>query len=263
MNTIRCIDLNCDMGESFGAYTIGMDDQVIAHITSANIACGFHAGDPLVLERTVRMAAAREVGIGAHPGFPDLMGFGRRNLDCTPAEIYAYVIYQVGAVQAFCAAQGARLQHVKPHGSLYNLAAANATIARCIAEAVAAVDQHLILVGLAGRAASQLTAIGRELGLRVALEAFPDRAYTAEGALVSRHKPGAVIHDPERVASRALQMAQGCVEAEDGRQLTLQADTLCVHGDTPAALELVRRIREILQEHHIDVKPMEIFVKLP
>lgn len=252
----RYIDLNCDMGESFGAYTIGMDDQVIEYITSANIACGFHAGDPVVLNRTVGMAAARGVGIGAHPGFPDLMGFGRRNLSCSPDEIYNYVIYQIGAIQAFCAAHGTRLQHVKPHGALYNMAAADTTVARRIAAAVAAVDRNLLLVALGGQTAPAMTEIGQEMGIRVIFEAFPDRAYTAEGTLVSRHKAGAVIHDPQQVAARALKMAaDGQVVAEDGRILSLQVDTLCVHGDTPDALALVRQIRQVLADQHITVAP--------
>lgn len=249
----RSIDLNCDMGESFGAYTIGMDEQVIEYITSANIACGFHAGDPLVLNRTVALAARKGVGVGAHPGFPDLMGFGRRYLACSAEEIYTYMIYQIGAVQAFCSAHGVRLQHVKPHGGLYNLAVSDAQVARSIARAVAAVDRSLLLVALAGRQAAEMTRIGRKEGIQVVFEAFPDRAYTAEGTLVSRQQPGAVIHDPQTVAERALKMAQGLVVTEDGRQLSLQADTLCVHGDTPAAVELVRHIRQILEAHHIPV----------
>jgi UPF0271 protein len=254
---MKYVDINCDMGESFGAYTVGRDDDVIAHITSANIACGFHAGDPMVLGRTVRLAGDNRVAVGAHPGFPDLMGFGRRNLDCTLDEIRSYIIYQVGAVRAFCDAAGIRLQHVKPHGALYNLAVGDEALARTIAEAVAAIDRALILVGLAGRNGVRLRKIAAEAGLRVALEAFPDRAYTAEGTLVSRRKPGAVIKDPLIVAERALMMAaEGRIIAEDGTVLDLAADTLCVHGDTPAAVDLAAHIRRKLASGGVEVVSM-------
>lgn len=251
------IDLNCDMGESFGAYTIGMDAEVIERITSANVACGFHAGDPLVMDRTVGLAAARGVGVGAHPGYPDLRGFGRRNMDCTPEEVKNDIIYQVGALQAFCTVHGVRLQHVKPHGALYNAAVGNEPLARAIAEAVASVDPNLIWVTLAGGEAPFMARIGREAGLRVAFEAFPDRAYTPEGRLAPRRLPGAVIHDPAEAARRALAMARdGRVGATDGTVLELEIDTLCVHGDSPAALALVSEIRRTLTEAGLALKPM-------
>ena len=260
---MKYVDINCDMGESFGAYTIGMDAEVIKHITSANIACGFHAGDPMVLNRTVRMAAEKGVGVGAHPGFPDLMGFGRRNMDCTLEEIRTYVIYQVGAVRSFCDASGVTLQHVKPHGSLYNMAVDDEAIARTIAEAVADVDKKLLLVALAGKNAPRMKEIGAAAGLRVLFEAFPDRAYTLEGALVSRRKPGAVIKDAEAVARRALMMAaEGRIIAEDGAVLPLEADTLCVHGDNPAAVDLVVHIRQTLEENGVKVMPMAEIARL-
>lgn len=252
------IDLNCDMGESFGAYKIGMDVDVIRHISSANIACGWHAGDPLVMERTVRMAAERGVGVGAHPGYPDLIGFGRRNMDCTAEEIRNYVVYQVGALQAFCRVHGVKLQHVKPHGALYLTAVADETVARAVAEAIVSVDPGLLYVALAGAKGETMRRIGEEVGLRVVYEAFPDRAYTAEGTLVSRRKPGAVIQDPSRVAERALRMArQGSVVAEDGSDIPLEVQTLCVHGDTPTAVELVRTIRRTLEAEGIAVRPMD------
>lgn len=251
------VDLNCDMGESFGAYTMGMDEEVLPHITSANIACGFHAGDPQVLDRTVKMAGSFGVGIGAHPGFPDLMGFGRRNMDCTLEEIRNYVIYQVGAVQAFCKVHGLRLQHVKPHGSLYNMSVGNEGIARAIVEAVASVDPGLILVALAGKAAGVMERIAGESGVRLALEAFPDRAYTAEGTLVSRRLPGAVIEDPLEASERAVRMAaEGCIMAADGTPIPLKVHTLCVHGDNPAAVDLVRTIRTALETSGVQVLPM-------
>ena len=255
------VDLNCDMGESFGVYTLGMDAEVIRHITSANIACGYHAGDPDVMQKTVKMAAQHGVAVGAHPAFPDLLGFGRRNMECTPEEITNYIIYQVGALQAFCKANGVRLQHVKPHGSLYNTAVGDERIARAIAQAVARVDPDLFLVALAGKQAELIQRIGRESGVRVVFEAFPDRAYTREGTLVSRKLPGAVISDPEEVADRALRMAaEGTVLAVDGSELNMGVQTLCVHGDNPAAVALVRKIRERLSGAQITVASFGTFL---
>lgn len=259
----KYVDINCDMGESFGAYTIGMDAEAIAHISSANIACGFHAGDPMVLDRTVALAAAKGVGVGAHPGYPDLLGFGRRNLTCSAREVRNYIIYQVGAVQAFCAAHGVALQHVKPHGALYNMAAEDADLARTIAEAVAAVDRRLLLVALAGQNAPRVREMAAAAGLRVLFEAFPDRAYTAQGTLVSRRKPGAVIEEPSTVAKRALMMAaEGRVVAEDGTVLEMAVDTLCVHGDNPAAVALARTIRQTLTDNGVAVAPMAEIARL-
>ncbi len=254
---MKTIDINCDMGESFGAYTIGMDEEVIRHITSANIACGFHAGDPQVLRRTVRMAAVNGVSVGAHPGFPDLMGFGRRHMECTPEEIENYIIYQIGAIRAFCDAENVALRHVKPHGGLYNLAAINESVFQTIAGAVAAVDRNLFLVGLAGKKAPRMAEIAEKAGIRAVFEAFPDRAYTPEGTLAPRSRPRAVIKDPGEVADRALSMAaHGRIQAEDGTSLELAPDTLCVHGDTPAAVELVRHIREKLEQKGITAAAM-------
>ncbi len=250
------IDLNSDMGESYGAYTIGMDKEVIRHITSANIACGWHAGDPLVMDRTVKMAAENGVGAGAHPGFPDRIGFGRRNMDCTADEIRNYLIYQIGALAAFCRIHGVRLQHVKPHGALYLMAVENETVARAAAEAVVAVDPALCYVALAGAKGETMRRIGEEVGLKVVYEAFPDRAYTPEGTLVSRRQAGAVIKDPQTVAERALRMAEGAVIAVDGTRIPLEVQTLCVHGDTPTAVDLVRSIRETLEKEGVSVRPM-------
>ncbi len=251
------IDLNCDMGESFGAYKIGMDESVIKYITSANIACGWHAGDSLVMDKTVKMAVEHGVGVGAHPGYPDLLGFGRRNMDCTADEIRSYVISQVGALQAFCTVHGTRLQHVKPHGALYLTAVANETVARAVAEAIVSVNPDLLYVALAGAKGEMVRRIGNEAGLKTVFEAFPDRAYTPEGNLVSRREPGAVIKDPAKVAERALRMAtKGIVIAIDGSSVKLEAQTLCVHGDTPSALDLVRNIRETLEAEGVAVQPM-------
>lgn len=253
---MKRVDLNCDMGESFGAYTIGMDDAVIKHITSANIACGFHAGDPLVMDRTVKLAVEHNVAVGAHPGYPDLQGFGRRNMDCTLEEVRQYVVYQIGALQAFCAANGTRMRHVKPHGNLYNTAAVNEDIARVIAEAIASVDPELMYVALSSTKEDFMTSIARDVGLTVVYEAFPDRAYTSDGTLLSRRLPGAVVRDARVVAERALMMAkEGKVIAVDGTPVDLDIQTLCVHGDTPMAVELVKAIREELEANGIVVKP--------
>jgi UPF0271 protein len=254
---MKRIDLNCDMGESFGAYRLGRDAEVIESITSANIACGFHAGDPLVIDHTVALAGSRGVGVGAHPGFADLKGFGRRNLDCTLEEVRTDIVYQVGALQAFCAAHKVKLQHVKPHGALYNMAVGHEPLARAIAQAVASVDPSLRLVTLAGPEAALMARIGRDEGLRVVFEAFPDRAYTPEGRLVSRRLPGAVISDPSQATERAVRMAtEGRIRAVDGTVLEMEIDTLCVHGDTPTALSLVQAIRRGLEGAGVALMPM-------
>jgi 5-oxoprolinase (ATP-hydrolysing) subunit A len=254
---IMSIDLNCDMGESFGTYKLGLDEEVIKYITSANIACGWHAGDPMVMDKTVRMAAENGVGVGAHPGYPDLLGFGRRNMDCLPEEIRNYVVYQIGAMKGFCAVHGIMLRHVKPHGNLYLMAVEDEKVARPIAEAIMSVDPNLMYVALAGAKGELMRKIGEEVGLNVVYEAFPDRAYTPEGTLVSRREQGAVIKNPEEVAERALKMAkEGKVIAIDGTEISLIAQTLCVHGDTPGAVNLVRQIRERLDKEGIEVKPI-------
>jgi UPF0271 protein len=255
------IDINCDMGESFGSYKLGLDEEVIQYITSANIACGYHAGDPLVMEKTVSMAKDHGVAVGAHPGFPDLMGFGRRNIDATLEEIKGYVVYQIGALQAFARAQGLTVEHVKPHGAMYLMAVEDEKISEAIVEAIASVDKDLIFVALAGSKGEKMTKIGEKIGLRVAYEAFPDRAYTPDGTLVSRRQPGAVIKDPDLVAQRALMMAkEGMVEAIDGTKIPFRPETLCVHGDTPGAVNLVRKIRETLTESGVEVLPLSRFI---
>ncbi len=251
------IDLNCDMGESFGAYQLGMDEAVIQYISSANIACAWHAGDPSVMSRTVAMAVEQGVGVGAHPGYPDLLGFGRRNMDCTMAELRDYVIYQVGALQAFCKVHHTQLQHVKPHGALYLTAVEDEAVARAVAEAIVQVNPDLLYVALAGAKGELMTRIGQEVGLKVVYEAFPDRAYSPEGTLVSRRQPGAVIKDPQAVSERALRMVtEGVVIAADGTTIPLEAQTLCVHGDNPKAVDLVKSIRETLEADGVAVTPM-------
>jgi UPF0271 protein len=239
------IDLNADMGESFGAYALGADRLLMPSITSANIACGFHAGDPGVMRETVALAREQGVAIGAHPGFPDLAGFGRRQMRLDPREVEDLVVYQIGALAGVAAAQGVSLQHVKPHGALYNMAAREAALADAIARAVAAVDRSLILFGLP---ASHLVEAGRRAGLRTAGEAFADRAYEPDGALVPRDEPGAVIHEPAAVVARALAISRDrSVTARDGSRVALDVDTICVHGDTPDAAHLASEVRKALE----------------
>jgi UPF0271 protein len=241
------IDLNSDVGESFGNYKLGLDEQVIPLITSANIACGFHAGDPGVMRRTISLARDHEVAVGAHPGLPDLLGFGRRTMDVSLQEIRDYTTYQIGAIQAFAAAEGVRLQHVKPHGALYNMAVRDPQIWETVAAAMADVDANLILFVLAGSNRKDLEAVGRRFGIRVAFEFFADRAYNSDGSLVARSLDGAVIRDHDLAAERVMKMATGgTVMCIDGSEIELAADTICVHGDNPSALELVRNIREAL-----------------
>jgi len=255
---VKAIDLNCDMGESFGAYSLGMDKNVIRYITSANIACGWHAGDPAVMDDTVKMALDNGVGVGAHPGYPDLVGFGRRSMDCTADDIRRYIIYQIGALQGFCQTHGTRLRHVKPHGALYTTAVVDEVVARAVAVAIVGVDPEILYVALAGAKGEMVTRIGKEVGLKVVYEAFPDRAYSADGNLVSRKLPGAVIKDPKEVSERALRMAkEGVVRAVDGTMISLDVQTLCVHGDNPSAVDLVRSIREEIEREGITLKPME------
>ncbi len=246
------IDINSDMGESFGAYTIGHDAGLMASITSANVAAGFHAGDPSVLRGTIRLARMHGVAVGAHPGFPDLVGFGRREMNVTPAEAEDLVLYQIAAVAGVAAAEGLKLQHVKPHGELFNMAARSAALAGAIAKAVAAFDTSLILFGLPG---SEILKAGRAAGLRVAAEVFADRAYEPDGSLASRRKPGAVVHDPIAVVARAVRMVkERTVVAIDGSVVTLDADTICVHGDTPGSDDLAAKIRAGLEAAGITVK---------
>jgi UPF0271 protein len=255
------IDMNSDVGESFGVYKLGLDEEVIPHITSANIACGFHGGDPGVMRKTISLAKHYGVEVGAHPGFPDLIGFGRRNVDATLEEIQDDVVYQMGALQAFAISQGLRLQHVKPHGALYNMAVANQRIWEATAEAVAKVDREVILVVLASSRREPLQEIGRRYGIRIAFEAFPDRAYRSDGSLVPRREKEAVIHDHEIVPRRALKMAlEGKVIAIDGTEIELKADTLCVHGDNPAAVQMVKKIREGLKAAGVEVTSMKHFI---
>ena len=239
------IDLNSDLGESFGPWPMGQDEALMASISSANVACGFHAGDPGAMRATIALAREQGVAIGAHPGFQDLVGFGRRELKATPREVEDLVLYQVAALAGMAAAQGASLQHVKAHGALYNMACRDRALADAIATAVASIDRSLILFGLPG---SELLRAGQAAGLTVAAEVFADRSYDPDGSLTSRLKPGSVIDDTATVVARAIVMARDKqVVAVDGSTIRLQADTMCLHGDTPGAAALARDIRRGLE----------------
>jgi UPF0271 protein len=246
------IDLNCDLGESFGRWSLGHDAEVMENITSANVACGYHAGDPNVMRDTVRLARSKGVAVGAHPGFPDLVGFGRRNMAASPRDVEDFVLYQIGALHAIAAAEGVRLQHVKAHGALYNMAIRDRPLADAIARAVAAFDRSLILFGLP---ATELLRAGEAAGLEVAPEGFADRAYEPDGSLTPRSRAGAVIHDPDEVVKRAVRMARdGVVTATNGQDIPMRVATICTHGDTPGSHELTRLLRAGLEREGIQVR---------
>ena len=246
------IDFNCDMGESFGMYKMGFDEEVIKHITSANIACGFHAGDPMWMRHTVDLAQRHGVAIGAHPSFPDLNGFGRRNMVVSADEAKNDVTYQVGALQAFTADK--KLQHVKPHGAMYNMAVNDASLAQAICESILEIDPDMILVALAG---SRWLDIAEDMGLKVAREIFADRALNADGTLVSRSLPGSVIHDTAEVVERSLRMVtEGKATAITGEQIDVQADSLCLHGDTPGAVEMAAALKRELEAADVEILPL-------
>ena len=247
------IDINSDLGESFGAWSMGDDDAMLDVVTSANVACGFHAGDPAGILRTLKTAAARQVSIGAHVAYPDKVGFGRRNMDVASDELTADVIYQIGALQGLAQAAGTRVSYVKPHGALYNTIAHDRRQALAVIAAIHAVDPTLVLVALAG---SNLIELAREQGLTCIAEAFADRAYTPQGTLVSRREPGAVLHDPQLIAQRMLRLVQdGTLEAIDGSVTRLQADSICVHGDSPAAVAMAHELRRVLEQANMHVQP--------
>ena len=250
------IDLNSDLGESFGNYTIGMDEEILKYVSSANVACGWHAGDAMVMEKTVALAKEFGTAVGAHPGFPDLVGFGRRNMAVTPDEAKAYVRYQLGALMAFCTAHGVKIQHVKPHGALYNMAAVDEKLAIAMCEAVYEVDKDIIFMGLAG---SKMITAAEKVGLRAASEVFADRAYNDDGTLVSRKLPGAVIKDKDLAIKRVIRMVkEGKVESINGNDIAIKADSICVHGDNPKALEFVKNIRETLIAEGVEIKNLSL-----
>ena len=255
----KFVDLNSDLGESFGAYKIGLDEEVLKYVSSANIACGWHAGDPMVMRKTVEIAYKNNVGIGAHPGFLDIMGFGRRNITVTPDEMKQYTIYQLGALYGFVKAVGAKMQHVKPHGAMYNMAAKDVKLAIAIIEGIWEVDNNLIVLGPYG---SEMVKAAEKKGLKVANEVFADRAYNPDGTLVQRSLPGAMIKDKNIAISRVMRMVtEGKVIAINGKELDIKADSICVHGDNPEATELALLIKEALLRAGVEIKPLNQFIK--
>jgi UPF0271 protein len=247
------VDLNSDLGEGYGHWALGDDAALLEVVTSANVACGFHAGDPATIDRTVRTAAELGVAIGAQVAYPDLVGFGRREIDVPPDDLTADVLYQIGALEAFARAAGSRVRYVKPHGALYNRIVRDPVQAAAVVEAIRRYHPALPLLTLPGSAAEAAAA---RAGVRAVAEGFADRAYTPEGRLVSRREPGAVLHDPERVAARALRMAtEGRVEVAGGGEVAVQVHSLCVHGDTPGAVQLARAVRAALEGAGVALEP--------
>ncbi|MGO1469919.1 MAG: LamB/YcsF family protein [Tissierella sp.] len=252
------VDLNSDIGESFGTYVLGLDEEVIKYVTSANIACGFHAGDPLIMEKTVKEAVKNGVAIGAHPGYPDLMGFGRRKMDISPKEARAYMLYQLGALQAFASANETKIQHMKLHGAFYNTSSNDKKLAEEVLKALQEVDKDIILLALSG---SFIAKKAKDMGMKVAQEVFADRAYNEDGTLVSRKLPGAVIHDKDEAIERIKKMVlDGKVTTIDGKEISIAADSICVHGDNPEAVNFVKNIRESLISEGIEVKSLNKFI---
>ena len=253
------IDINCDLGESYGYFKVGQDAQVMPHITSANVACGFHAGDPVTMAHTVELAQKCGVAVGAHPGYPDLMGFGRRAMKLSTEETKSYIMYQIGALQAFAKASSISLQHVKPHGALYNMATRDRDLSKSIAEAIHSVDSELMVVAPPN---SAMVKIASEMGLHAALEAFADRAYNSDGTLVSRSRAHSLITDPRCVVERAKRMIEkGTVQAIDGEIVELgEVHTICIHGDTSNAAEMARTLKSRLLAAKIEVKPVGSFL---
>jgi 5-oxoprolinase (ATP-hydrolysing) subunit A len=248
------VDLNCDMGESFGPYKIGNDERILKYVTSANIACGFHAGDPATMRKTVQLALENNVAIGVHPGFQDLVGFGRRNMAVSPQEAYDIVVYQIGALYGFVKSEGGKLQHVKPHGALYNMAANYPPLAEAIAEAVYKMDPELILLGLAG---SALVRAGQRIGLVTANEVFSDRTYQDDGTLTPRSTQNALIKDHELAVAQVIRMVtKGKVRSVNGNDVSIKADSICIHGDGENALEFAEKISIALKEAGIGVRKM-------
>ena len=251
---MKYVDLNCDLGESFGNYTIGMDEAVIPHISSANVGCGWHGGDPLVMRKTLALAKEAGVAVGAHPGFPDLMGFGRRNMTITPDEAYSYTLYQLGAFYGFAKAAGMEVQHVKPHGAFYNMAGKDLAMSTAICRAIKDFDPNIILLALSG---SKMLEAAQEVGIPAAYEVFADRAYNEDGSLVARSLPGAVIHDTEECIRRVVQMVkEGTVTAITGKVIPIRCDSICVHGDNASAVDFVKAIRARLTADGVQIAPL-------
>lgn len=251
---MKKVDLNSDIGESMGVYKVGLDEEIVKYISSANIACGWHAGDPLVMEKTIDVSRDFNVKIGAHPGFMDMMGFGRRNISVSPEEFKSYVKYQLGAIMGIAKSKGQKIEHLKAHGSMYNLASKDIGLAMALAEAVHEIDRDIILVGLSN---SEILKAGKRVGIRVASEVFADRVYNSDGSLVSRNTAGAVIEDESFAVARVLKMVNcGVVKAIDGQDIEIKADTICVHGDNPKAVEFAKSIRMALQNSGISIVSM-------
>lgn len=249
------VDLNCDLGESFGRYELGEQREILKYVTSANVACGFHAGDPSVMRETVELAIENGVKIGAHPGLPDLNGFGRREMKITPQEGYDMVVYQIGALQGFLSARNEKMQHVKPHGALYNMAAKDTKLAEAIAQAVYDVSSSLVLFGLAG---SELTKAGEKIGLRTAHEVFADRTYQDDGSLTSRTQSDALITDQEHSVAQVVKMVkEGKVLSQQQTEVSLRADSICIHGDGEHALEFAKYIKETLEKNSVQVTAIQ------
>lgn len=252
------VDLNSDIGEGFGTYTLGLDSEIIKHVSSVNIACGWHAGDPIIMENTIKEAVKNNVAIGAHPGYPDLMGFGRRSMDISPKEARAYMIYQLGALSGFAAANGMKVQHMKLHGAFYNTASVNPELAEEVINGILDVDKDIILLALSG---TYIAKRAKEKGLRVAQEVFADRAYNTDGTLVNRKIEGAVIHDEKIAIDRIKKMVlEGKVTAINGEEIEIAADSICVHGDNPEAVNFVKFIREELESEGIQIKRLSEFI---
>ena len=248
---MHTVDLNCDLGESFGAYRMGNDEEILNYVTSVNVACGFHAGDPSIMRKTVQLALEKDVKIGAHPGLQDLMGFGRRNIHISPQEAYDIVVYQIGALNGFLQSEGGRMQHVKPHGALYNMAAQNKDLSLAIAEAVYKINPQLILFGLSG---SELIRAGQSIGLRTASEVFADRTYQKDGSLTSRREKNALIEsDDEAVAQVITMVKEGKVLSQQGTEVEIKADTICIHGDGTHALSFASHVKKSLELSEITV----------
>lgn len=255
---MNVIDINCDLGESFGTYTLGYDERILDFVTSANIACGFHAGDPATIRKTVKMALEKKVGIGAHPGLQDLAGFGRREMHISPLEAYDIVLYQIGALYGFVKAEGERIQHVKPHGALYNMAARNSVLAEAIAEAVYKIDPEIILFGLAG---SEIIKAGKRLGLHTASEVFSDRTYREDGTLTPRKEENALITDEQSAGKQVIRMIkEGKVLSLQGKDISITANTICIHGDNEKALDFAAYITASLQEAGIRTAKISEFI---
>ncbi|WP_122570967.1 LamB/YcsF family protein [Pseudomonas viridiflava] len=249
---MRAIDLNSDLGESFGAWSMGDDAAILEVVSSANVACGFHAGDPAGILHTLQAAAARDVAVGAHVAYPDLVGFGRRNMDVPAEQLTADVIYQIGALQGLARSAGTTVTYVKPHGALYNTIAGDPVQAAAVIQAILRIDPQLKLVCLAN---SKLLGWARDAGLSCVSEAFADRAYTAQGTLVSRSRPGAVLHDVELITERMLRLVRdGVIEAEDGSLIELEADSICVHGDSPGAVNIAHALKQRLLEAGVNIR---------